>query len=233
MLIEAATTRLAIDLIESLRKYKLTASNIKVSYIKKSGGTHFETFANLDELVTYYTTTFGRLIAARKDPFTTDRNKAQLTPLVKNGFIIGNMAQPVNDSKIDGFCSLGDFLSVESFILESSAFNYDTSYKCTDVSAKFNVTNGRKVDLRRNNTRIDNTDRHQAVIENLIKEYQLILKRLYNAYNASLYVDLCYVEIGYVQESILLYSSYFAMVKERIDTGLRLSVLEPRYLKKI
>ena len=98
---------------------------------------------------------------------------------------------------------------------------------------RFKIINGRKINLRKNNSRIEDTDRHQTNISNLINDYQKILKELYRVYNASQYVNLCYVEIGYVKESLLLYNIFFAIVKERLDSGLRLSVLEPRYLKKI
>jgi hypothetical protein len=106
-------------------------------------------------------------------------------------------------------------------------------FNCLDVSDTLKIIEGRQRDLRRNSKRDIDVSRHKAVIIKLVSTYNEILLRLFRAYNANLYVDLCYVNIGYVQQSILLYSIFFALVKERIDSGLRLSVLDRRYLKKI
>jgi len=233
MLIEAASARLAIDLLESLRKFKLTATEIRVSFINKGGTTMFMTFHTLDELKKFYNDKFAKIVNARRDPFTKDRKKAQLTPTVVNGLIVGKQAAPVNDSKIPGFCELGRFISIESFRLQSSSFNYDAGFICKDVSSDFTIVENRQLNLRKNTSRNTDVKRHKSSVESYIKDYQTILKRLFRAYNANLYVDLCYVEIGYVVVSILLYNIFFALVKERLDSGLRISVLEPRYLKKI
>lgn len=233
MLIEAASTRLAIDLLESLRKFKLNATQIRVSFIDKKGSTTFVTFDGINELKTFYTDRFNKLINGRRDPFTKDRKKAQLTPTVVNGLIVSGTSTPVNDSRIPGFCELGRFVSIESFKLDSTTFNYGAGFICKDISGDTTVRETREVDLRKNSTRSVDVARHQTTTESFIKDYQTILKRLFRAYNANLYVDLCYVQIGYVLESILLYNIFFALVKDRLDTGLRLSVLEPRLLKKI
>jgi hypothetical protein len=232
MLIEGASTRLAIDLLESLRKHKFDATDIRVSYISKGGNTSFRTFNNIEELKDFYQKKYGLIVSSRRNPFTTDKKKAQLTPLVKNGLIIGVESTPVNNSNIVGICELGLFLSVERFRLVSTTFNYDVEFNCQDVSDVFKIIEGKSQDIRRNTSRKTGLLRQESAITKFIKDYQKILNRLFKAYNANLYVDLCYVSIGYVEESILLYSIFFALVKERIDSGLRLSVLEPRYLKK-
>jgi hypothetical protein len=233
MLIESASTRLAIDLIESLRKYKLNVTDIRVSYIDKQGNLFFRTFSNLDELKSLYEKQYGKIIAARRNPFTTDIRKAQIAPIVVNGNIIGNEPEPINSSTVDGLCELGNFVSVERFRIVSETFNYNMEFNCLDVSDTLKIIEGRQRDLRRNSKRDIDVSRHKAVIIKLVSTYNEILLRLFRAYNANLYVDLCYVNIGYVQQSILLYSIFFALVKERIDSGLRLSVLDRRYLKKI
>lgn len=233
MLIEAASTRLAIDLLESLRKHKFTASEIRVSYITKNGNLSFKTFPTLESLKSYYQEKYGRVVAARRNPFTTDIRKAQLQPIVNNGIIVGAEAEAVNSSKVDGLCELGQFLSIERFRLVSDAFNYDVEFNCQDVSDLFKIIEGKKQDLRRNTSRDTGLKRQRSAVERFIKEYQTILNKLYQAYNANLYVDLCYVAVGYVEESLKLYSIFFALVKEQIGSGLRLSVLDKRYLKKI
>jgi len=233
MLIESASTRLAIDLIESLRKHKFNVTNIRVSYIDKGGNLSFVTFSNLDEIKSLYEKTYGKVVAARRNPFTTDKRKAQLTPIVVDGLIVAKESEPINTSKVDGLCELGRFVSIERFRAVSESFNYDIEYNCLNVSDVLQVIEGRKRDLRRNSKRDADVKRHKDAIVGLISTYKKILTRLYKAYYANLYVDLCYVKIGYVEQSIFLYSIFFALVKERIDSGLRLSVLEPRYLKKI
>lgn len=233
MLIESASTRLAIDLLESLRKFKLNASEIRVSFINKNGTTKFMTFNNIEEIKAFYTDSFNKLINGRRDPFTKDRRHAQLTPTVVNGLIVSGVSAPVNDSKIPGFCELGRFVSIESFKLDSTTFNYGAGFICKDISGNTTIREIRQVDLRKNSTRTTDVGRHKTTTESFIKDYQTILKRLFKAYNTNQYVNLCYVELGYVEESIFLYNLFFALVKERLDTGLRLSVLETRYLKKI
>ncbi len=233
MIIEAASSRLAIDLLESLRKFKLTATEIRVSFSRKGGITTFKTFENIDEFKSYYNENFGRFVNSRSDPFTRDRRKAQLTPTVINGLIVGKQSIPVNDSRIEGYCKLGKFIAIESFKLQSSAFNYGAGFTCKDISSSINIIENRQLNIRKNEKRIIDLNRHRSSVESFIKDYQKILNRLFRAYNANLYVDLCYVEIGYVEESILLYNIFFALVKERIDTGLRLNVLDSRFLKKI
>lgn len=233
MLIEAASARLAIDLLESLRKFKLTATEIRVSFINKAGNTKFQTFSDIESLKQFYTDNYLRLVNGRRDPFTKDRRKAQLTPLVNNGIIVGVQSVPVNDSRIPGFCELGRFISVESFRLQSTTFNYDAGFIVKDVTGNYTIVDNIKADIRKNNIRTTDVGRHKESVKSFINDYQKILKKLFRAYNANLYVDLCYVELGYVEESILLYNLFFALVKERLDSGLRISVLETRFLKKI
>lgn len=233
MLIESASTRLAIDLIESLRKYKFIITDIRVSYIDKQGNLFFRTFANLDELKSLYEKQYGKIVIARRNPFTTDIRKAQISPIVINGNIIGNESEPINSSRIDGLCELGNFVSVERFRVVSETFNYDMEFNCLDVSDTLKIIEGRQRDLRRNSKRDVDVARHKNVIIKQVSTYKTILLRLFRAYNANLYVDLCYVNIGYVEQTVLLYSIFFALVKERIDSGLRLSVLDKRYLKRI
>jgi len=232
MIIEGATTRLAIDLLESLRKHKFDASEIRVSYISRNGNIKFKTFSDLDSLKSFYQEHYGRVVAARRSPFTTDKRKAQLVPIIKNGLIIGNQPIAVNSGGANGLCELGLFMSVERFRLKSTTFNYDVEFYCQDVSAIFKIIEGKQQDLRRNANRKDGMLRQKNAVNKFIKEYQIILTKVFKTYNANLYVDLCYVEVGYVEETIGLYSLFFALVKERLDAGLRLSVLEPRYLKK-
>lgn len=233
MLIEAASTRLAIDLLESLRKFKFTATEIRVSFINKKGNTTFTTFSDIDSLKKFYYDNYNKLVNARRDPFTSDRKKAQLNPLVINGLIVGKQNVPVNDSQIAGFCELGRFVSIESFKIESTAFNYAISFLCKDVSSALSIIENKQFNLRKQSAREADTARHLSTVKSYINDYQTILKRLFRAYNANLYVDLCYVEIGYVAESILLYNLFFALVKGKPDSGLRLSVLEPRFIKKV
>ena len=233
MLIEGATSRLAIDLLESLRKHKLDATEIRVSYISRKGNLTFRTFADLNSLIAFYQAQYGRVVQSRRSPFTTDKRKAQLVPIIKNGLIIGNQPIAVNSGGSGkGLCELGLFLSVERFRLKSSTFNYDVEFNCQDVSDVFKIIDGTKKDLRRNNNRSDGMNRQKNAVTKFIQDYQKILAELFKSYNANLYVDLCYVEVGYVEESVRLYSLFFALVKERLDAGLRISVLEPRYLKK-
>ena len=232
MLIEGATTRLTIDLLESLRKHKFDATDIRVSYISRNGNVKFQTFSDLDTLKSFYQERYGRVVASRRSPFTTDKRKAQLIPIIKNGLIIGNQPIAVNSGGASGLCELGLFLSVERFKLKSTTFNYDVEFNCLDVSDAFKIIEGKKQDIRRNNNRNTGMLRQKNAVTNFIKDYQTILARLYKTYNANLYVDLCYVKVGYVEESIGLYSLFFALVKAPINAGLRLSVLEPRYLKK-
>jgi hypothetical protein len=233
MLIESASTRLAIDLIESLRKHKFIATDIRVSYIDKQGNLSFRTFSNLEEIKSLYESQYGKIVAARRNPFTTDIRKAQISPTVINGEIIGSQSEAINTSVIDGLCELGRFVSVERFRIVSEAFNYSMEFNCLDVSDILKIVEGRQRDIRRNSKRDSDVIRHKNAIIGFVDTYKKILTRLFRAYNANLYVDLCYVTIGYVEQSVLLYSIFFALVKERIDSGLRLSVLDRRYLKKI
>jgi hypothetical protein len=144
MLIEAASARLAIDLLESLRKFKLTATEIRVSFINKAGNTKFQTFSDIESLKQFYTDNYLRLVNGRRDPFTKDRRKAQLTPLVNNGIIVGVQSVPVNDSRIPGFCELGRFISVESFRLQSTTFNYDAGFIVKDVTGNYTIVDNIK-----------------------------------------------------------------------------------------
>lgn len=233
MIIEAASSRLGIDLLESLRKFKLTATEIRVSFSRKGGTTMFKTFADMSEFKNYYRDNFDRFVNARSDPFTRDRRRAQLTPTVVNGMIVGKQSVPVNDSRIPGYCELGKFVSIESFKLESSTFNYGAGFICKNISSDFTIVENRQLNIRKNSSRELDLSRHKSTVESYIRDYQTILKRLFRAYNANMYTDLCFVEIGYVAESILLYNIFFALVKERIDSGLRLNVTESRFLKKI
>ena len=232
MLIEAASTRIGIDLLQSLGKYKMVATNIKVSYMTINGTAVSAVFATVNDLVQYYTTTYGTLISARKDPFTLNRNLAQLTPIANNGILIANPSLPVNDSAIPGLCALGDLVTVESFNLESTAFNYDMVFICYNVSGQFKILQGKSHDLRKEPTRTADIARHQDTVTTLITNYQTIIKQLQIAFNILQYVNLCYVEIGYVRDSLFLYNLYFAIVKRVLNTGLDLSVLQTRYLKK-
>jgi hypothetical protein len=232
MLTEGATTRLAIDLLESLRKHKLDATDIRVSYISRNGKITFRTFGDVASLKSFYQEQYGRVAASRRSPFTTDKRKAQLVPIIKNGLIIGNQPIAVNSGGAEGLCELGLFMSVERFRLVSTTFNYDVEFNCHDVSDVFKIIEGRKVDLRRNTNRQTGLIRQKNAVTRFINDYQKILQRLFSSYNANLYVDLCYVKVGYVKESVRLYSLFFALVKAPIDAGLRLSVLEPRFLKK-
>lgn len=231
MLIESATTRLAIDLLESLRKNKLIATDIRVSYISKGGQLTFRTFSNINSLKSFYQKEYGRIVASKRSPFTTDKRKALLIPIIKNGIIIGKETTPVNAGG-GGLCELGRFMSVERFKLSSEAFHYDVVYNCLDVSDNYKITTGNSKDLRRNIARSEGVERQRNPIIESIEFYQLLLNKLFHSYNANLYVDLCYVEVGYVKESVGLYSLFFALIKGPIDSGLRKSVLRPRYLMK-
>ena len=233
MLIEAASTRLALDLFESLRKHKFTATEIRVSFMTKSGSTRFSTFANYEALKDFYLLNYNKLASSRRNPFTTEKRLAQLTPVANKGILIDEVGKPINSSNIDGLCELGSIMSVERFKVTSSSFNYDIEFNCINVSDTFKILEGRSLDLRRNNNRQTGLNRHKNSLTTYITDYQKILSRVNKAFNANLYVDLCYVAIGYVEQSLLLYGTFFALVKERIDSGLRISVLEPRYLKKI
>lgn len=232
MLIEGATTRLGIDLLESLRKHKFEATQIRVSYITHNNTTTFKTFENLDSLITFYTKKYGRIVVAKTDPFTNDPAKAQMTPIIKDGLIIGKEPIILNKGGTDGLCELGLFLSIESFKLKSSTFNYELEFNCFDVSDNLQIRKIVTHDNRRNINRNKGALRQKDPIIKFIKTYQIILDKLYINFNANLYVDLCYIKVGYVKDSIKLYSLFFALVKEDIKSGLRLSVLKPRYLKK-
>ena len=153
MLIEAAGTRLAIDLLESLRKYKFEISEIRVSYISKTGDITFVTFENLDSLKETYNSLYGKIVASRRNPFTVDISKAQLTPIVKDGLILSQESDPINTTTVEGLCELGRFFSVENFKLKSTAFNFDIEYRCFDVSDVVKIVEGRTRDLRRNTAR--------------------------------------------------------------------------------
>lgn len=232
MLIEGSTTRLAIDLLESLRKRKLTAVDIRVSYINKRGLTVFKTFKDLDSLKEFYIKKYNKTVTAKRSPFTKDKRKAQLVPIIKDGLIIGNEPIALNTGSASGLCELGDFVSLERFKLISDTFNFHLEYNCTDVSDNYSIKSGLKRDNNRNKNRQAGMLRQKAPISNLFNDYKKILENLYKSYIANLYVDLCYVEVGYVEESVRLYSLFFALIKAPINAGLRLSVLEPQYLKK-
>jgi hypothetical protein len=233
MIIEAAGTRLAIDLFESLRKYNFIISDIRVSYISKSGTLEFKTFPTFEDLKQSYINKYNKIVSSRRNPFTRNIKNAQLVPIVKNGILLYAEQEPINSSSIEGLCELGKFVSVERFKIQSTTFNYDILFNCIDVSDDFKIIEGQTIDIRRNKSRKVDTNRHKDSVISFITKYKLILNRLFDSYNANLYVDLCYVNIGYVEQSIKLYNIFFLLVKERLDIGLRLNVLDKVYLKKI
>ena len=233
MLIESASTRLAIDFLESLRKQMLEITNIRISYIGQSGLTTFTSFATYDAFVTFYTQRYGRINSTRRDPFTDERQLKQDTPISSYGTPIGFEDEPKNVPEGSDLCSVGDFVSLESVLLKSTAFDYEVEYRVRNISDAYQIVKGNSFNLRKQTRRKSATDRHETKIKNFIAEYQIILKRLLGVWEANLYVNLCYVNIGYVEESAKLYKMFFALVKPRLGTGLRSSVLNPRYFRKI
>lgn len=233
MLIEAASTRLAIDLLESLRKSKLNSGQIRVSYLNRNGSVTYRIFESVDSLKSFYISTYSKIVSARNNPFTTNRNKALLLPIAKNGVLIGQEPDPIKDSITQGLCEVGRFLSIESFKLTLNTFNFDVIYDCRDVSNTLQIIPNTQFDLRRQSRRQKNTQRHRRHIIDLVTIYQTILSELFRAYNASLYVEPCYVNIGYAEESILLYQLFFAITKASLNSGIRSSVLDRRYLRKV
>jgi len=233
MLIECASTRLNIDLLYSLKKNGYTPSQIRLSFIYDNGIITFRTFDSLEQLELFYNNKYKYIIAARKNPFTTDKSKASYGKIAVNGEILSQELAPVKTSAVEGLCSVGPFVGIESFRLTNSVLGFELIYNCRDISDVFSIIPGRSFDLRRDNTRTLDMERYKKRISKFITDYQKIQTQLYKSWNASLYVDLCYVKVGYVAESIKLYKLYFPLVKERINSGLRLSVLNPRYLKRI
>lgn len=233
MIIEAAGTRLAIDLLESLRKYNFVISDIRVSYISKDGIIEFKTFRTYEDLIREYNSKYSRVVNSRRNPFTRNIKNAIITPQIKNGILLyGEKEEPINSSSIQGLCELGRFISIERFKLESNTFRYDVLFNCINVSDDFKIIEGQTTDIRRNSSRRIKVQRHKTSVSSFIEKYQRILNRLYESYTSNLYVDLCYASIGYVEESIKLYSLFFLLVKERLGTGLRLNVLDKVYLKR-
>lgn len=233
MVIEAASTRLNIDLLYSLKKNGFTPSQIRLSYIYNNGIITFKTYDSLEQLVTAYTDKYKYIIAARKNPFTTNKKQASFGKIAQYGEILSRENEAIKTSGIEGLCSIGPFCGIESMRLTASVMGYDLIYNCRDVSDLYSIIPGRTFDIRKDNDRIINMDKYKKRIVKFITDYQKIQHHLYKAWNANLYVDLCYVQLGYVEESMKIYKIYFPLVKEKIDTGLRLSVLDTRYLKRI
>jgi hypothetical protein len=233
MVIEAASTRLNIDLLYTLKKNGFSSSQIRLSYSYDNGVICFKTFDSLEQLETVYKNKYSRIIAARKDPFTTDKSKASYGKIAEFGQMLSQESEAIKTSEIEGLCSIGPFCVVESLRLTNSVMGYDLIYNCRDVSDTFSIIPGRGFDIRRDGDRTVYMNKFKDRISRFIIDYQTVQKELYKSWNANLYVDLCYVTIGYVEESIKFYKIYFPLVKERIDAGLRLSVLQPRFLKRI
>jgi hypothetical protein len=233
MLIECASTRLNIDLLYSLKKNGYEPSQIRLSYIYDDGIIMFKTFNSLNLLESFYNTKYKYLIAARKNPFTTDKSKASYGKIAKNGEILSKELEPLKINKIEGLCKIGPFVGIESVKLTNSILGFELIYNCRDISDIFSIIPGRSFNLRKDNSRILDMNKYKNRIGKFIKDYQTIQKELYKSWNSNLYVDLCYVKVGYVEQSIKLYKIYFALVKERINSGLRLTVLNLRYLRRI
>lgn len=232
MVIEAASTRLNIDLLYTLQKNGYSSSQIRLSYIYNNGVIIFKTFDSLEQLVTFYTSKYKQIVAARKNPFTTNKALASYGKIAEYGEMLSQESEAIK-TNIDGLCSVGPFCGIESMRLTNSTMGYDLIYNCRDVSSAFSILPGRSFDIRKDDSRTENMQKYSERISRFITDYQTIQQELYKSWNANLYVDLCYVKIGYVEESIKLYKVYFPLVKEKIDAGLRLNVLEPRYLKRI
>lgn len=232
MVIEAASTRLNIDLLYTLQKNGYSSSQIRLSFIYTNGVIIFKTFDSLEQLVTFYTGKYKQIVAARKNPFTTNKALASYGKIAEYGEMLSSESEAI-ETNVDGLCNVGSFCGIESMRLTNSVLGYDLIYNCRDISSAFSIIPGRSFDIRKDESRTENMTKYSDRISRFIMDYQKIQQELYKSWNANLYVDLCYVKIGYVEECIKLYKIYFPLVKERIDTGLRLSVLDPRYLKRI
>jgi hypothetical protein len=233
MVIEAASTRLNIDLLYTLKKNGFSSSQIRLSYIYNNGVITFKTYDSLEQLVAAYMDKYRYIIAARKNPFTTDRKQASFGKIAQYGEMLSRENDAIKTSDIEGLCSIGPFCGIESMRLTTPAMGYDLIYNCRDVSDSYSIIPGRSFDIRKDDDRIINMDKFKERIIKFIKDYQRIQQEVYKSWNANLYVDLCYVQLGYVEESMKLYKVFFPLVKEKIDAGLRLSVLDTRYLKRI
>lgn len=232
MLIECASTRLNIDLLYSLKKNGYVSSQIRQSYIYNNGLIKFKTFDNLEQLESFYLSEYKYIITARKDPFTIDKSKASYGKIAEKGQILTQELATINTNKIKGLCEVGPFVGIESFKLINSTLGFELIFNCKDISDVFSIIPGRSSRSLKE-YEISNMEKYKKLISAFINDYQIIQKELYKSWNANLYTDLCYVNIGYAEDSLKLYKLFFALVKAKINSGLHLDVLQPRFLRKI
>lgn len=233
MVIESATFRNAIDLFYSFKKSGFEVSDIRLSYIDNFNKVVYRNFDSISDVVNEYRSTYRLIISARKDPFTTDRNSALTTPIVKNGVQLFKEPDPINSGETLGLCAVGKYVSVESCRLVSTTLGFEKEFILKDVSDSFVILKGHAFDIRREKARTAGRTRFENKIKGLVALYQKIGAKLLDSWSANLYVDLCYVNPAYVEDSLKVYKYFFPIIKRKIDSGLTSDVLDNRWFKKI
>jgi len=230
MIVESATIRLAIDLLYSLKKNGFEVTDIKISFVDVN--TKFKTFKDLNSLLTYYEK-YKYVNANLKNPFTLDKSLASFGKIANYGNLISPEVKPKNISLNKDMCQVGSFCNIESFKCINNVLNYDLLYNCIDISSNFKIYKGKSFNNQKNIDRYNDMIKYEKRISKFIIVYQQLLNKTHVNWLNNLYVDLCYVDVGYVEHSIDLFKLIIPIVKRKISTGIDLNVLQPRYLKKI
>ncbi len=234
MVIESTSLRTIIDLLESLRKNSFTASKIRVSYTLEGGKKQYVTFDSLDAIKDKYLKDYYKKALSKKNPFTDDPRLALQQPTsLTIGQLLYNTYDPfaLYFESSTFFCKIGGLFTLESFEIKSDVKGYDMSFMVKDVTRNYMLIENKRFDLRRQDLIKEVVDRFRSSVQNFISIYNKIYARLSFLFTKGLYVELCYVTIGYVEFTFELYKLFFTINRSPIDTGIDINCLRKMYLR--
>jgi len=102
-------------------------------------------------------------------------------------------------------CNLGDVAGIQFFRATSNCYDFDITYKATDVIGKLNVDQGVSFDLQRNSQRSTLTERQLTFLNKTIAEYLRFYNELKAIYITGIYSP-CYAEPGWSENTWFLKS---------------------------
>jgi hypothetical protein len=234
MVIESTSIKTVIDLLESLRKNSLIASNIRLSYTVYGGTKRYATFNSLDEIKNIYTTSFSNIVRSRKSPFTLNAALAENNNYITTvgNLILSNNISEAQYNYLSGvFCSTGSLVTLESFNVQSYLQEYGFSFIVKDVTTDVKISSDSKFDLRRQDEIKVVLERFKSSLTDYLKIYNKIYTKLKYLFVECGNVNICYAEIGYFEFTFDLYKFFFLINKKSLSSGISEDVFDKVYLR--
>jgi hypothetical protein len=102
-------------------------------------------------------------------------------------------------------CTLGDLVSIQSFLSISNTYNFDINYKISDVTGNLVINQSSGFDIQRNSQRAVFKERQLNLVKNTIGEYLSFYNEIKKIYITGIYSP-CYAVPGWTENTWYLNS---------------------------